>query len=321
MAITNRALAFATRWFDPATVARIFDPLVADWQREWQEATPSHRARVSIRGLAAFICACIVSSPSLLRTRAPKSVTDRVAIRMTRFIALAALLIITPMLMQLAKDGRYGMLVLTLLPSAITTAFPLSLIGAADAVRRSQPLAPNVERALALKLAIVSMLFMIVFGSFIVPGANQAFRVIQTEGGAPLIRGVRELTTWQLINDPAMAAPQEPYTGGADRAVRITRELNNRATLALIPVFLLWLRWPASGALRRGWWSPLPAPLATMMAVAVFVLSSYSGFWFERRLVLSAGTGHWMPLIAFAIWGLTSRYWRPGGSSISTTSE
>jgi len=30
----SRALTFASRWFDAATVARVFEPLVADWQRQ-----------------------------------------------------------------------------------------------------------------------------------------------------------------------------------------------------------------------------------------------------------------------------------------------
>ena len=87
MAITSRALVFAQKWFDAATVQRIFEPLIADWQREWQDASPTRRARVSIRGLAAFMCAVIVSGPSLLRTHAPRSVTNHVAVRMARFIA------------------------------------------------------------------------------------------------------------------------------------------------------------------------------------------------------------------------------------------
>ena len=306
MAITSRALAFAARWFDPATVSRVFDPLIADWQRELVDTPPSRRARVGVRGLAAFICAVIVSSPSLLRTHAPSSVTNRVAIRMVRFIALVSLLLLTPALMQLADDGRRGILVLVLVPSVITTAFPFSMIGAADAARRSQRLAPHIERALALKLAIVSLLFMIVFGSFIVPAANQAFRVVQTEGGAPLVRSVRELTTWQLLNDPTLAAPQEPYTGGADRATRIQRELNNRAALALVPAFLLWIRWRAIDIGRGKWWSPLPAPLTAMIVIAAFAIVSFYGFHLERQLDLAAGTGHWLPIAAFGLWALTA---------------
>ena len=46
MALTNRALAFASRWFDETSVRRAFAPLIADWQREWQDASPSRHARV-----------------------------------------------------------------------------------------------------------------------------------------------------------------------------------------------------------------------------------------------------------------------------------
>jgi hypothetical protein len=306
MAITSSALAFAARWFDPATVSRVFDPLIADWERELLDTAPSRRVRVGVRGLGAFICAVLVSSPLLLRTHAPSAVTSRVAVRMTRFVALAALFIVAPMAMRLTEDGRYGMLLLAFLPSAITTVFPLSLIGAADAIRRSEPLAPNIERALALKLAGLSVVFMIVFAGFVVPAANQAFRVVQTEGGAPVIRSVRELTTWQLITDPTMAAPQEPYTGGADRATRIQRELNNRATLALIPVLLLWIRWRAIDAGRGKWWSPLPAPLTTAVVIAAFLVTSFYGFFLERDFGLAAGTGHWLPIAAFSCWALTT---------------
>ena len=104
MAITTRALAFASRWFDEATVRRTFEPLIADWQREWQDASRSRRARVSMRGLAAFLCAAIVSSPSCCRTHAPSAVTNRVAVRMTRFIALASILLMLPYLAQMQES-------------------------------------------------------------------------------------------------------------------------------------------------------------------------------------------------------------------------
>ena len=51
MALTTRALAFVSRWFDEATVRRTFEPLIADWQREWQDAPPARRRWVSLRGL------------------------------------------------------------------------------------------------------------------------------------------------------------------------------------------------------------------------------------------------------------------------------
>jgi hypothetical protein len=307
MAITSRALAFAQRWFDAATVQRIFEPLVADWQREWQDASPSCRARVSIRGLAAFICAVMVSSPSLLQAHAPSSVTNRVAVRMTRFIALSSLLLIQPFLPQIQNSGWRLIILIAVVPQAITAVFPFAMIGAVDAIRRYEPLAPHVERALVAKLGVIALLFMIVFGGFVVPAGNQLFRRGITLDGPPPVRGVRELTTYQLITDPTLAAPQEPYTGGADRATRIQRELNNRAAIALVPLLLLWLRWRAIDTGLGKWWSPFPAPLATTFVVAAFVATYLYGFLLEGWLHLPAGTGHWLPIVTFAIWTATSR--------------
>ena len=312
MAITGRALAFASRWFDGATVRRTFEPLIADWQREWQEASPSRRPSVTVRGLAAFVLACLVSSPAVLRSRAPKTVTDRVAVRVTRFIALASLVLMLPFILRIGEEtgARAAMLLIALVPSSIAFAFPFSMVGAADAIRRSQQLAPHIERALALKVAMLSLLFMILFAGFVVPAANQAFRVIQTEGGAPVIRGIRELTTWELVNDPSMVAPQEPYTGAADRAVRIQRELNNRATLALVPALLLWVRWLAIARGRGTWWSPLPAPLVALIVFSVYSTTSYWGYLVEQQLHWMAGSGYWLPIAVFAVWGLLTQYWR-----------
>ena len=47
MAITNRALAFVSRWFDEGTVRRVFEPLIADWQRQWLDAPSSRRGLIA----------------------------------------------------------------------------------------------------------------------------------------------------------------------------------------------------------------------------------------------------------------------------------
>ena len=55
MRLTNSVLAFASRWFDEATVRGTFEPLIADWQHEWQHAPSSTiaRARIIAGGSAA----------------------------------------------------------------------------------------------------------------------------------------------------------------------------------------------------------------------------------------------------------------------------
>jgi hypothetical protein len=307
MAMTSRALAFASRWFDEATVRRTFEPLIADWQREWQEASPSERRRVSIRGLAAFLCAVIVSTPQIVRTAAPQTVTNRVAVRITSFVALISLPLFIPMLMRTPGSG--AVMLLALVPSVIVTVFPFSMIGAVDAIRCHEPLPPHAERAVAAKLAIVALLFMIVFGGWVVPAGNQAWRAA-TSAQQPAERHVRELTTYQLIANPTLAAAHEPYTGGADRATRIRRELNSRAAVTLLPVLLIWLRWRALATGRRGWWSPLPAPLAAAVLLAVFFTTFFSGWILERELHASPGSGFWLPIVVLAIWGSTTPYLR-----------
>src|SRR6185436_4922574 len=111
MAITSRALSFASRWFDPQTVHRVFDPLVADWQREWLDAPASRRAMIHLKGLASFCIALIASSPMLVRTRAPKQLTDQIARRVAIATGLASILMLT-LTGETQRASIYGYLVL-----------------------------------------------------------------------------------------------------------------------------------------------------------------------------------------------------------------
>src|SRR6187455_2033701 len=97
MAITSRALAFASRWFDERTVVRVFEPLIADWQREWQDSAQPQRAWVSTRGLLAFACAAMISLPHVVATPTPHLLTRRVAGRIIVFCLIAADLLSIPM--------------------------------------------------------------------------------------------------------------------------------------------------------------------------------------------------------------------------------
>jgi hypothetical protein len=128
MAITSRALAFASRWFDEATVRRVFEPLIADWQREWQDASPAGRARASLLRLSAFLCAVIVSCPQIARTTAPSSVTNHVATRIARFTFPAATLLIMPLVINM--EGLSWIRILLIVPQALVLAFPFAMVGA-----------------------------------------------------------------------------------------------------------------------------------------------------------------------------------------------
>ena len=61
----TRLLALVSRWFEPAIVAGVFEPLVADWQREWQAAPRAARVMVRARGTIAFILTALRLAPHL----------------------------------------------------------------------------------------------------------------------------------------------------------------------------------------------------------------------------------------------------------------
>lgn len=317
MAITSRALAFASRWFDEATVRRVFEPLIADWQRQWQDASPSRRRLVAIYGFTAFACAVIVSSPRIALTPVPAGLTNAIARRVTRFTAIASALLMIPVVIELTRwwmrDASWirGSLYLLAIPSAITMAFPFAMTGAVDAIQ-SRELLPHVGRSVLLKLAAFAVVFMVIYSGWVVPAAGQAGRSAMNPAGmgAPLLR-VEELTTFQLVFDPDRATVFAQGTYSASRAFSIQSELNKRIVLMVLPVVLLWLRWRAFNLPRGRWIGPLPWMAATPIAMAAFVAVLVLGFWLEKELRLTPGIGNWLPIAAFALWVSVTRCCRP----------
>jgi hypothetical protein len=74
----TRALAIASQWFDPRTVSTVFEPLVADWQRQWLDAAPPKRARTWLHGAAAFCVATVTASPQVVATKISNDLRDGV---------------------------------------------------------------------------------------------------------------------------------------------------------------------------------------------------------------------------------------------------
>ncbi len=48
-------LRFARAWFDEGTVTRVFEPLVADWQREWIDTSGAKRIMIAV------LPACVIA--------------------------------------------------------------------------------------------------------------------------------------------------------------------------------------------------------------------------------------------------------------------
>jgi hypothetical protein len=312
MALTTRALAFAARWFDPALVHRVFEPLVADWQREWMDAPIARRSWTITRGMASFVMTFLLLAPrTLLFSPAPQGMTRRVVRPMVFFVSVACAFLAIPFLLDLrdVSPQRQAWLLLMLLPSAIAFAFPFATSYAVDSLRRG-PEVSFAERLAVARLAIAAALFVFLFGGWVVPPMNQMFRVDVRGYDIPAPnRSVRELTTAELIFEPSLAPAYEPYTGGANRQSRVGAEIQNRAFLVALPILLVWLRWRALDLPRQGW-LPLPAGVsAAVMMVAVITLY-FSSWRIEQEFALSRGAGHWLSALTLIAWGKLTPYRR-----------
>lgn len=299
----HRALAFARRWFDPATVHRVFEPLIADWQREWQDAPPSRRTRISIHGLAAFACALVVSSPQIAMASAPSTVTHRVVSRIATVTSMISLILLGPMLLTWMQ----GDMIAFALPGLLTLAFPFSLISAVDAIRCFKPLPEHVERVATAKLAVVAMVVMVGLGGWIVPAANIVMRSGMAAPRTDVSRGIRELNTYELIFEPSRATARVNPNVGHARMIR--REVSTRASMAILPTVFIWLRWCALDRPRRKWYAPLPSSLATLAAFVGYIAMWSVGLAIELERILPYSLGMWVPTAGFIAVGFTARSW------------
>ena len=78
-------------------MSRVFEPLIADWQREWIDASHAERTWIRIRGTAASLVAVISLLPRLiLLTPSPPSTTRRVFARIIVTGVMSTMQLIPP---------------------------------------------------------------------------------------------------------------------------------------------------------------------------------------------------------------------------------
>lgn len=305
MAPGSRLLVFASQWFDGRTVHAVFEPLVADYQRQWADASGAARGWISVRGTAAFVITFLALTPrAMIHTPTPVAVTRRIVARVVIFSSAASALLTVPFLMQMRELPTPALVAatLTLLPASMVLALPFAMPWVAEGIRgNDRPTA--AERMAALRTAIVAVLFVIAMTGWIIPISNQAFRNIAAPASSsPPARGARELTVTELIRGTTVVDGR--YTRhGSPGAIR--RELNNRAVFATLPVVLLWMQWGALGGNRKA-----STALGTVVSIVVFFTLYFASPMVEHRLALGVGTALWMPVIALGLIGAARRVTR-----------
>jgi hypothetical protein len=324
MAITSRALAFASRWFDTQTVARVFDPLVADWQREWIDAPRSQRPVVHLKGLLGFCIAIIVSTPVMLQMRAPQRLTDRIARRIAIGAAIGTLALMLPFVREIGSLPQRGLLILSLIPQALTLAFPFALVPAVDAIRDFNGLDAPARRAAVSKLAVFAVAFVFFFHGWVMPAANQVYREtaleasVRAQGNANAIAqfgrsrgpvpGVREMSNSELLASLVRAANGEPGRNPHATATSLQIEINNRAAVAILPVLLLWRRWRALDLPAGRWFSARHSAIATVAMIVAFGVMTPLSHSFAHAWRMPVGIGSWLTLVFLAAIG-SLRVW------------
>jgi hypothetical protein len=152
----SRALAFASRWFDPATVHRTFEPLIAYWQREWIDAPTTRRRRVFVRGMSAFMSAATIFGFRSLQSPTPGAIVWRIVIRLLIYMIAVMLCIPAVVRPEIAVAAMPGYL-----QSAFTIALPYSMLVAVDAIRARGDMPSHLERRAAMQLVLVSTIVML----------------------------------------------------------------------------------------------------------------------------------------------------------------
>lgn len=320
MAITSRALAFASRWFDRQTVARVFDPLVADWQREWIDAPHATRWIVHVKGVIAFCVAAMISTPAFVRVRAPKALTDQIARRVAIGATIGTVIVMWPFVSEMSPLSHRGVMMLAVIPQALTIVFPFALVSGVDAIRRFDGLESHTARATVSKLALLGVLFVFFFHGWVTPAANQVFRErsleasIRAQGNTIAIErfehtrgpvpGVREMSNSELLARLLRADDSEARTYPYLTATSLQIEINNRAAIALLPVLLLWRRWRALDLPAGRWFSARHSAIATVAMVVAFGVVTPVSHSIAHAWQMPVGVGSWLTLVILSLAGV-----------------
>jgi hypothetical protein len=295
----TRLMRFARRWFPPTTVSSVFEPLVADWQRQWNDATPAQRRWINVRGFAAFATTAAMMTPRLALD--PGAFRARPVVLAGSFWLVTSCLLTVPFATRTPPQHLW-----LLLPSSLTLMLPFAMLPAIDALRRDRQEPTPSDRRAALALVVTAVLGVVIGQGWITPAANQRWRnaAMSEINGRPSVayRGLREMTTAELI------AGDATNTRAIDATPRL-RELSMRGVLAALPIVLAWLRWLSLNRARTRSWPAARSYILAAGAAALFMLAMGPGAMLEQAL----GAPGYGPVIGLSLFAITARsgiWWR-----------
>lgn len=253
----TRLLRLARAWFDDATVVRVFEPLVADWQREVATATTAgQRTRLSAHWYLAFALTLSLSAARTFFVRPPAraalgfaagvlGATGVGVVVMIMFVApYLSKLGAPPLMLTAAVAGSVAWLCMVLMPLG---ALPASMLARHAGASRG-----DVTRLGGLLLIAV-----VVIVGWIGPLGERTRSLINEELLLPpwVARGMTEAEARQWLrasrirsSDLQMSVPEllRARVSGAPaplRSERVTAELHRRVALVGLTILMAVAGW------------------------------------------------------------------------------
>jgi hypothetical protein len=312
----KRLLAIATRWFDRTTVTNVFEPLVADWQREWIDAQGESRVRrlrVAIGGalglaLTALRCAARdVAEPS------PSPAAAAIACATAGVAAVALTVVFLATMAAFGPSPRrmpLDLLLIVMVPQAVSVGLAPAMLPSLLMLRRS----PRISWRRGGQVIAAGFSLALVMAAWIIPLSSSGYLFTASQN--------ERMYQLSLQNDrdgrveyPGTASRQlRPPSTPADRAARYERFraqlAQRRASVQPPPVTvrsvfrsyqIAWLTvafglmgWalgglgPATVGRAFGWWA-----LSWALLIAPTALSRY--------LLVIWRLPYWLPTLLFGL--------------------
>lgn len=237
----TRLLAIARLVLEPETIARVLEPLVADWQREWLVAdSMAERVSTRLRGTCAFTvssftCLTVAPGPGALYRTALGTYANFT-------VFLVALVLVPNFVSWHPWPTELGLLVVTFLSTSVIFAtLPM-------AMRLSAHSGSRTARRRALLLATASsMVLVVAFLGWLAPAARRARDEAQAAASHERVAAVH---AWHLTL-PELYQATPSATPHALSAHELSSQRHAVAAYVTAPLVLGFLGWRLGGRARR----------------------------------------------------------------------
>lgn len=309
----TRLRAWAIRYCPPVAIEHLIDPLIADMQWEYADAVARGDAWGTRRALAAgywaFWRVVVRHAPIWSAQCAHRWAADgdwavvrAIGYALLALTLLTAALLAPPLLSMRARQQLSVWLVVTVLPQAMALSVPVGVLVGTLCGLHGRLVTPRIRRGILALGLVVSAVMLATIG-WVIPEANQAFRV--AVAGRHIERGAAELPV-QTLREQALTMKSAGQRWGSGpelvRAGKLFVDYHSRWAIAaaalVLSIFALGVT-----ALRVG---GVATTLMGSLAPAV-----YLAYLFELGSVQNPLLSHetiavvlaWLPNIVLALTG------------------